>query len=82
MGILLLAIAQAAWRLMFKVKDVNIRYVLGAWLSGICGLLVSAYGNAFWGQFPTNIIVFTGLVAALNGEYFEKMLTDKTQNSK
>ena len=74
MLIIVAAIVQAAWRLMFRVKNPIIKGYLSAWLSGICGLLVSAYGNAFWGQFPTNLIVFTGFVLAMNGEYFEKKL--------
>ncbi len=70
------AIFQASTRLMFKVRDPMVKFYLLAWLSGICGLLVSSYGNAFWGQFPTNIIVFTGLILAMNGEYFERKLIE------
>ncbi len=70
------AIFQAAKRLMFNVRDPMIKFYLLAWVSGICGLLVSSYGNAFWGQFPTNIIVFTGLSLAMNGEYFEQKLKE------
>ena len=70
------AISQAAKRLMFNVRDSMIKFYLLAWLCGICGLLVSSYGNAFFGQFPTNIIVFSGLMLAMNGEYFERKLRE------
>ena len=68
------AILQAGKRLMLNVRDPMIKFYLLGWLCGIFGLLVSAYGNAFWGQFPTNIIVFSGLILAMNGKYFEKKL--------
>ena len=36
--------------------------------------MVSAYGNAFFNQFPTQIIVFTFLAAALNGQRIDSYI--------
>lgn len=72
LGILMLVIIRCSWILMFKVKDPELKGMLSGLLCGIFGMFLSAYGNAFWGQYPTNIIVYTGLSLVLKGEYFDK----------
>ncbi|MDR2915989.1 MAG: O-antigen ligase family protein [Tannerella sp.] len=74
LGILLTAIGRGARIIMFKIKNRELKGILAGLLCGISGMLASAYGNAFWGQFPTAIIAFTGLALVLKGEYFEKEL--------
>jgi len=39
-------------------------------------MLLSAYGNAFWGQYPTCIIAFTGLALVLKGKCFDKEIAN------
>ena len=43
-------------------------------------MFLSAYGNSFWGQFPTMVIAFMGMSFILNGKYFDKELSDKIKN--
>lgn len=74
MGILMTVMIRCSWILMFKVKDPELKGRLIGLLCGIFGMLLSAYGNAFWGQYPTNIIVYTGLSLILKGEYFDKQM--------
>lgn len=78
-GGLLFVIGRSAWIIMFKIKNKQLRGRLAAIVCGIFGLLVSAYGNPFWGQFPTMIIAFMGLSIALNGERYDKQLEVKKQ---
>lgn len=75
-GVYFISIFRAAWIVMFKVKDKELRGLLTAFLCGIFGLLISAYGNAFLGQFPTYIITITGITLALKGEYFDKEINE------
>lgn len=74
LSILLIAIGKGAWIIMFKIKNKELKGILTALLCGIFGMMASAYGNAFWGQFPTAIIAFTGLTIVLKGEYFDREL--------
>ena len=64
------------WIIMFKIKDKELKGIYSGLLCGIFGMLLSAYGNAFWGQYPTMIIAFTGLSMILNGEYIEKQINN------
>lgn len=84
LSILLTAIGRGAWIVMYKLKNKELKGILAGLLCGIFGMLASAYGNAFWGQFPTAIIAFTGLALVLKGEYFEKelALNDLQENNK
>lgn len=77
LGILFLSIGRGAWILMFKIKDTELKGVLAGLLCGVFGMLASAYGNAFWGQYPTAIISFTFLAIVLKGEYFDKELSQR-----
>lgn len=74
LGMLYIAIARGAYILMFKIRNQELKGILTGLLCGITGLLLSAYGNAFWGQYPTHIIAFMGLSLVLKGEYFDKEL--------
>lgn len=71
LGFLFITIARGAWIIMFHIKNQELKGILSGLLCGITGLLLSAYGNAFWGQYPTHIIAFTGLALVLKGEYFD-----------
>lgn len=72
LGMILITIAHGAWILMFRIRDPELKGLLTGLLCGIFGMFISAYGNSFWGQFPTMIISFMGLTFVLNGEQFDK----------
>ncbi len=61
LAIVLCAIFWGSYNIMFRIKDPKLRGTMAALASGSFGLLVSAYGNSFFGQFPTHFIVFTSL---------------------
>ena len=73
LGLIFGTIAFCSYILMFKIKDDEIRGLLSAYLCGITGLILSAYGNAFWGQYPTNIIAFVGFSMILNAKKFTQL---------
>ena len=64
---------------MFKIKNKECKGIYSGLLCGIFGMLLSAYGNAFWGQYPTMIIAFVGLSIILNGEYIEQQINNNNQ---
>lgn len=73
-GGLIITVIRCAWIIMFQIKNKKLKGILSALLSGIFGLMVSAYGNQFWGQYPTLIIAFMGLSIIIKGRYFDKEL--------
>lgn len=75
-GGLFIVIAKGAWIIIFKIKHTELKGILTAMLCGVFGLLLSAYGNPFWGQYPTMIIAFISLSLVLRGEYFDKQLEE------
>lgn len=79
LGLLFLTIGKGAWILMFKIKDAELRGRLTGILCGIFGMLLSAYGNAFWTQYPTAIIAFTGLTLVLKAEHFDREISESKQ---
>ncbi len=74
LGMLFLAIGRGAYIIMFKIHNRELKGILSALLCGIFGMLASAYGNPFWGQYPTAIIAFSALAIVLKGEYFDNSL--------
>ena len=77
LGGLLIVIFKCMWIIMFKIKSKELKGIYSGLLCGIFGMMLSAYGNAFWGQYPTMIIAFVGLSMILNGEYVEQQINNK-----
>lgn len=77
LGGLLIVIFKCMWIIMFKIKSKELKGISSGLLCGIFGMMLSAYGNAFWGQYPTMIIAFVGLSMILNGEYVEQQINNK-----
>ena len=44
--------------------------------------MISAYGNAFFMQFPTGFMVILFLSVLLNGEHIDQLLTEKLRTKK
>lgn len=74
--LLILTLLWCCYIIMFQIKNEKLRGLLTAMLCGIFGLMISAYGNAFFNQFPTQIIVFTFFSIILNGRYIDRQLTN------
>lgn len=80
LALLIISLLWACYIIMFQVKHNRLRGLLTAMLCGVFGIMISAYGNAFLNQFPTQIIVFTCLTIAINGRRIEKYTTDTQTN--
>lgn len=74
---LLVTVIRGGYTIMYKIRDTELKGKLTALLCGIFGMMLSAYGNAFWGQYPTPIIAFTGLAIIMNGVSFDKEIEKK-----
>lgn len=79
LGLLFLTIGRGAWIIMFNIHDSELKGRLTGILCGIFGMLLSAYGNAFWTQYPTAVIAFTGLTIVLKAEQYDKEISKSKQ---
>ena len=67
--------------IMFKVRNDELRHLLTALACGIFGMMLSAYGNAFFTQFPTGIMMIMFLGVLMNGKYIDERLTIEKQQA-
>ena len=76
------SLLRGCYLIMFRIKNEELRGVLTAIACGIFGLMISAYGNAFFMQFPTGFMVILFLSVLLNGEHIDQLLTEKLRTKK
>ena len=87
MGILLYLLIYAGsllwgcYYIMFKVRNKELRHLLTALACGIFGMMISAYGNAFFTQFPTGAMMIMFLAVLINGIYIDERLTIEKQQA-
>lgn len=67
--------------IMFKIRNDELRHLLTALACGIFGMMLSAYGNAFFTQFPTGIMMIMLLGILMNGKYIDERLTIEKQQA-
>lgn len=67
--------------IMFKVRNKELRHLLTALACGIFGMMISAYGNAFFTQFPTGAMMIMFLAILINGKYIDERLTIEKQQA-
>lgn len=80
LGILFYGVIKSTYLLMYKIRDKELKHILSALTCGVVGLIASAYGNDFFGQFPTHIMVFLFLTIGVNAELFDKELNYEQKN--
>ena len=73
---------RGCYLIMFRIKNNELRGILTAIACGIFGLMISAYGNAFFGQFPTGFIIILFLSVLINGEHIDQLLTQQKMKKK
>lgn len=67
--------------IMFKIRNDELRYLLTALACGVFGMMISAYGNGFFNQFPTGIMMIMFLAILLNGAFIDRNLTLEKQQA-
>ncbi len=76
------ALLRGCYLIMFRIKNDELRGMLTAIACGIFGMMVSAYGNAFFGQFPTGFIIILFLSVLLNGEHIDQLPAKQIEHKK
>jgi len=57
LGIQFAILGRGIWLVLYRLKDRQLKGYLSALLCGMFGMMVSSYGNAIWGQYPTCILM-------------------------
>lgn len=73
---LVYVIARGIW-IIFKIKNRELRGILSALLCGIFGVMISAYGNEVFGQFPNGLIIYMSEAFIFMGLAIDKELALK-----
>ena len=53
---------QGAYNVMSKIKDDWLKGQITALVAGMAGIMMASYGNGVFGQFPTGILMYLGMV--------------------
>ena len=57
---------------MAKIKDPWLSAQITALVCGMAGIMVASYGNGVFGQFPTGILMYLGMVFMFLAPKWEK----------
>ncbi len=78
-GLLLFILIYCAYIIMFELKNKELRQYMMGLYGGIAGIMVSAYANEAFTQFPNGFIVYIGLAVITISPYFDKEIEEKEQ---
>lgn len=78
-AILLFVIAYSAYLIMFRIRNRELKGMLIAMNCGLWGIMLSAYGNNFFWQYPTGYIVYIFQTFLVLGKSYDNELTGQTK---
>ncbi|WP_350291519.1 O-antigen ligase family protein [uncultured Croceitalea sp.] len=80
--ILFFVLITGAYNVMFKIKDPWLKGQIAALVCGMFGIMGASYGNGVFGQFPTCILMYTGMVFMFIAPKMDKkIMTEKAGQS-
>lgn len=78
-GLLLFILTYCALIIIFKLKNKELRQYMMGLYGGVAGIMVSAYANEAFTQFPNGFIVYISLALITISPYFDKEIEEKEQ---
>ncbi|WP_104813014.1 O-antigen ligase family protein [Aureitalea marina] len=70
--IILSILVKGAYHVMAKIKDPWLNTQITALVCGMAGIMAASYGNGVFGQFPTGILMYLGMVFMFLAPKWEK----------
>lgn len=64
---------------LFKIKNKELRGILTAMLCGAACMMVAAYGNNIYLQYPNGLLIFGCETLVFLGPYFDKQLSKQKE---
>lgn len=82
MLVLTLAVVAESFIVLFRIKNEELRGKLTAFTCGCACMIVAAYGNFIYHQYPNTLLVFGLQTLVFMGPYFDKQITaEKNQKA-
>jgi O-antigen ligase len=66
--ILFYCVIKGSYKVMFRIRDPQLKLKMAALISGMAGVMVASYGNAVLGAMPTGMLIYTSMALMLNSE--------------
>lgn len=79
LAILLFILIYSGYLILFRIKDRELRGTLMAINCGLFGIMLSAYGNNFFTQYPTGYIVYMCQTFLILGESYDKEIAENNE---
>jgi hypothetical protein len=67
-----------AYHVMYKLKDEWIKVQISALVCGMAGIMMASYGNGVFGQMPTGILMYVGMVFMFISPQLDKKIQNDT----
>lgn len=75
--ILFFVLITGAYNCMFKIRDDWIKGQITALVCGMAGIMMASYGNGVFGQFPTGILMYVGMVFIFWAPKWDKKIQEE-----
>lgn len=80
--VLCLAVVAQSFIVLFRIKDKQLRGMLTAFTCASACMIVAAYGNNIYSQYPNTLLVFGLQTLVFMGPYFDKQITIEKEQKK
>jgi len=80
--ILFYVIITSSFRIMFRIRDPNLKLKMAALACGMFGIMVANYGNAVLAQMPTSILIYISMALLMNMKSFDSKDLETVQENK
>ena len=74
-----LAVVAESFIVLFRIRDKQLRGMLTAFTCGTACMLVAAYGNNIYSQYPNTILIFGLQTLVFMGPYFDRQIAAKQE---
>jgi hypothetical protein len=79
--ILFYVLIKASFKIMFRIRDPDLKLKLSALVGGMFGIMVANYGNAVLIQMPTNILIYISMAILMNSDQYDCEENDTIKTS-
>nr|WP_299074143.1 O-antigen ligase family protein [uncultured Allomuricauda sp.] len=77
--ILFFVLITGAYNVMYKIRDGWLKGQVAALVCGMFGIMAASYGNGIFGQFPTCILMYAGMVFMFIAPKLDKKIMEKKE---
>ncbi|WP_431126009.1 hypothetical protein [Flagellimonas flava] len=77
--ILFFILITGAYNCMFKIRDDWLKGQITALVCGMAGIMLASYGNGVFGQFPTCILMYTGMIFIFISPKLDKEILEEKE---